>query len=223
MIIMVIGRRELGKTTLARYLAQKRKPRLIIDPRAQWPLDEAQVYRRFDFDAMHENLCNGIDVIVQPVELQQTVNECAKLANFWFQERDVTDGYHELSVVFDEAGLYELRAWDWMMRCSPRAFTSIILTAHRPSDISTSIRALADTWVIFRTTQRHDLDAIAERCGELVERQVQELKPYEFVAWDDAKAEMTIHRNPGAWKNPDTSELVGEVVEEKRPRKVWEM
>lgn len=221
MIVLVIGRRELGKTTLARYLAHKRSPRLIIDPRAQW--ESERVYRSFDFNAMLADLQEGHDVVVQPVELQLTVDQTAKLANFWFQERTVADGAREMSIVFDEAGLYDLRSWDWMMRCSPRAYTSIILTAHRPSDISTSIRALADTWVIFRTTQRHDLDAIAERCGELVERTVQELKPYEFVAWDDAKAEMTVHRNPAAWKEPAPRELVGEVIEEKRPRKVWEM
>jgi hypothetical protein len=223
MIIVVIGRRELGKTTLATYLAHKRTPRLIIDPRAQWDSEQQVVYRAFDFDAMLDDLQSGRDVVVQPIDLQITIDQTAKLANFWFQERTVADGARKLSVVFDEAGLYELRSWDWMMRCSPRAYTSIVLTAHRPSDISTSIRALADTWCIFRTTQRHDLDAIAERCGELVERQVQDLRPYEFVAWDDAKAEMTVHRNPAAWRTPDTSELVGEVIEEKRPRKVWEM
>jgi len=221
MIYLVIGRRELGKTTLARYVAHRRTPRLVIDPRAQW--ETARAYRKFDFDAMLADLEQNHDVIVQPVELQRTVDECAQLANFWFQERGIADGPRELSVVLDEAGLYELRSWDWMMRCSPRSFTSIILTAHRPSDISTSIRALADTWCIFRTTQRHDLDAIQERCGDLVERHVQELQPYEFIAWDDAKAEMTVHRNPGAWKTPDGGELAGERVEEKRPRKIWEM
>ncbi len=223
MIVLIIGRRELGKTTLARYIAANRSPQLIIDPRAQW--DTAHPYRHVgqNFDAMLDELTLGANVIVQPVELQESVDECAQLANVYYQDRSPVDGARELSVVLDEAGLYGLRSWDWMMRCSPRSYTSIILTAHRPSDISTGIRALADTWCIFRTTQRHDLDAIRERCGELVERHVQELQPFEFVAWDDAKAEMTIHRNPDAWKTPGRTALVGERVEEKRPRKIWEM
>jgi hypothetical protein len=220
MIVLIIGRRELGKTTLARYIAANRSPQLIIDPRAQWQSE--RVYRSVgnNFDTMLDELTNERNVVVQPVELQESVDECAQLANAYYQDRSPVDGARELSVLLDEAGLYGLRSWDWMMRCSPRSYTSIILTAHRPSDISTGIRALADTWCIFRTTQKHDLDAIRERCGE---RHVQELQPFEFVAWDDAKAEMTIHRNPGAWKNPGGELGPGERIEEKRPRKLWEM
>jgi hypothetical protein len=159
-------------------------------------------------------------VILQPVDLQESVDNFAAVANIYFQEDDESN--KELSIVLDEAGLYNLNSWDWMMRCSPRTRTSIILTAHRPSDISTSIRALMDVWCIFRTTQRHDLDAIRERCGELVERHVQSLEPYEFVEWNDAKAQMTIHRNAAAWFTPGAARLTGEVVEEKRAPRLWE-
>lgn len=89
-----------------------------------------------------------------------------------------------------------------MMRCSPRDRVAIILTAHRPADISTNIRALADTWCIFRTTQAHDLIAIEDRCGERVALLVQKLEPYQFVGWDDAKATATIYRNSRAWFTP---------------------
>lgn len=218
MIYLVIGRRELGKTTLARYMAHAKSPRLVMDPRAQWIT--AKRYRRVEPERMLEDLDRREDIVVQPIELQPSVDAFASIANVYFQEDEHDE--RELSVVLDEAGLYGLSSWDWMMRCSPRVRTSIILTAHRPSDISTSIRALADVWCIFRTTQRHDLDAIGERCGELVERHVQELKPFEFVEWDDAKAQMTIHRNAAAWFTPDARQLAGEVIEEKRTPRVWD-
>jgi hypothetical protein len=219
MIYLIIGRRELGKTTLARYVAHAKSPRLILDPRAQWPVTST-VYRRIESEPMMEDLDAGRDVLVQPLDLQVSADACAPLANLYFQEDH--DDTRELSIVLDEAALYDLGAWDWMMRCSPRMRTAIILTAHRPKDISTSIRALTDIWCIFRTTQAHDLDAIEERCGALVTRHVQTLEPFEFVEWDDAKAQMTIHRNAAAWFTPDARRLEGEPVTERRVRHLWE-
>ncbi len=223
MIFIDIGRRELGKTTLGRYQVFSRTPRIIVDPRAQFvalPNSEFARYNAVKSEEMLEDLQAGIDVVLQPRELQISVNNLANVAAIWFQEDDTNA--RQLSILLDEAGLYDLGSWDWMMRCSPRQRTNIILTAHRPADVSTSIRALADTWCIFRTTQRHDLDAIEERCGEVVMRHVQELEPYQFVEWDDAKARMTIHKNPGAWFTPGGVALAGTVIEERRVRKLWE-
>ncbi len=223
MIYLNIGRRELGKTTLAKYMAHAKSPRLIVDPRSHWDTTaDADIYTRVDTDAMLEDLSQGRDVILQPHDLELSVEQLAVVASLWFKEDE--NHSRQLSVVLDEAGLYkdELREWNWLMRCSPRTRTSIILTAHRPTDIPTNVRALADVWCIFRTTQRHDLDAIRERCGELVERHVQELEPYQFIQWNDARAEMSVHRNGAAWFTPGVKTLTGTIVEEKKPPRLWE-
>lgn len=227
MIYVIIGRRELGKTTLARYLAHARSPRLTIDPRAQWPIppgvttpdDDDDEYPGvvYDVNPEHvlEDLESGRDVLVQPNNLDDAI---ASLA--WPARRYITDGPdRQLTITFDEAGLYTnpLRSsWSWMMRCSPRDRTTILLTAHRPADVATDIRALADIWCIFRTTQVHDLDAIEDRCGAEVRAIVQTLKPYEFVSWNDAKAEMQVHKNPASWFTPAAVPLQGEPIEPKR-------
>jgi hypothetical protein len=220
-IYPIIGRRELGKTTLARYMAAARAPRLIVDPRNQWPVGDAVIWRSVNGEAISDMLARGGDVLVQPNDLQGSVDELAIVVRGHFENAEPGER-RELSVVLDECGLYDLNAWSWVMRCSPREQCSIILTAHRPRDIHTNIRALADTWCIFRTTQRHDLDAIEERCGPLVAQRVETLDRFHFIAWDDAKAEMTLHDNPALWREPNPRPLAGRVIEEKKPRRLWE-
>jgi hypothetical protein len=206
-IYLIIGRRELGKTTLARYLAHKQSPRLILDPRAQWQVSDP--YLEIDALSMLHDLESGHDVVIQPEELQATVDDAADVVKTFLTKRKAD----RLSVVCDEAGLYHLRAWSWLIRCSPRERVNILITAHRPADISTDIRSLADTWCIFRTTQPHDLDAIEERCGPDVVEAVQKLDRFQFVTWDDAKAEIRINRNSAAWKMPADVPIEGEPIE----------
>lgn len=212
MIYVVIGRRELGKTTLARYLGHARTPRIILDPRAQWQPNGETIFESRDhvnYEDTITDLENGLDVLIQPDDLPSSVRSMAAPSREYIshgQERTLT-------IIFDEAGLYrdELRSsWGWMIRCSPRERTTIVLTAHRPADISTDIRSLADVWCIFRTVQEHDLEAIEDRCGPEVRAIVQTLKPYEFVSWNDAKAEYQVHKNPKAWYTPAAQPLEGE-------------
>jgi len=228
-ILINIGRRGLGKSTLARYSAHAKSPRIFIDPRAQWR--GSRIYRREQAEDMLEDLEAGRDFIVQPSEKQPTVDAMASVAALWFSEEVLPEpttenpepkGTRELSIVLDEAGTYDLDSWDWFLRtCDPKR-TVIILTAHRPQDIDTAVRAIADTWCIFRTTQTHDLKAIEDRTSELVVREVQRLDPFEFVEWDDANARMTVHKNPAAWREPRNVRLEGKIIEPVRERKLWE-
>lgn len=228
-IFINVGRRRLGKSTLARYMAHAKSPRIFIDPRAQWK--GLRVYRREEVESMLEDLEAGRDIIVQPAEKQNTIDALASVAALWFSEEVLPEptpenpepeGTRELSVVLDEAGTYDLKSWDWFMRTCDVRRTSIILTAHRPKDLDTTVRAIADTWCIFRTTQKHDLDAIKDRTSEAVVREVQLLEPFEFVEWDDAQARMTVHKNPSAWREPRNVRLEGKVIEPVRERKLWE-
>jgi hypothetical protein len=222
MIVIIIGRREQGKTTLAKYMAHARTPRLTVDPRALWPKlpreaddDRPGFYTYVNPDYILEDLRDGDDVLIVPDDLEDSIPALAGPAREFISDNDS----RQLTITFDEAKLYEkeLRSyWSWIMRCSPRERTTIILTAHRPADIPTDIRALADMWCIFRTTQQHDLDAIEERCGPEVVALVQVLKPFEFVSWNDAKAEMQHHKNPAAWFTPAPVPLVGDPIKSRR-------
>jgi len=206
MIYGITGRRELGKTTLAKYLAHARGPRVYVDPRQQFdhleldPIDDVEAY------GVAEIILSGHDVWIVPADLDRDLVILADECRPRIQRRE------SLTVLFDEAGLYRdgLKAWDRHLRTCSRQDTTIILTAHRPQDLSTNIRAIIDVWCIFRTTQRHDLDAIEERCGTRVRELVEKLDPYQFVEWNDAKGEWRIHRDGRIWRTPKDVILEGD-------------
>jgi hypothetical protein len=222
MIDPIIGRRELGKTTLARYMAASVTPAIVIDPRRQWPIDDPEsVMVDVDYDRALARLELGQSVILQPRNKQRAIDELADVAQTWIIDEDANHD-RALSIVFDEAGLYRVNAYDYLFRCSPRARSLFLLTAHRPADIATDVRSLADTWCLFRMTQEHDLDVIEERCGRAVRDRVTTLPPYHFVIWDDAKAEMSVHTEPSIWKTPAARPLVGTPISAPSVRHLWE-
>lgn len=211
MINPIIGRRELGKTTLARYLASARPKQLIVDPRSQWPVPKGiETYDRVE-PQIAIDLDEGRTVIVQPIDLVECIEGLAIVMRSWLMQCQKDGEPPNLAIVLDEAGLYKdaLRSWDWIFRCHPRAHMSILLTAHRPADISTTIRSISDRWCIFRTIQEHDLEAIDERCGKAVTDRVQTLAPYQFVSWDDAQSEATEFLNGALWQTPRETPIEG--------------
>ena len=217
MIYVITGRRELGKTTLARYLAAKRTPQLVIDPRTQWPeLDGTVTVEAVDWRALAW-LEEGRSVIVQPRDLDESITVAADVAEAYVQ----VDRERPLSLVLDEAKLYDTRAFGWLMRCSNRRTVNVILTAHRPQDIPTDVRAILDTWCVFRTTQQHDLAALGERTSERFAAMASQLPAHHFVAWDDAAVDhaITLHARPELWKEPDVTPLVGEPAIAQHERK----
>lgn len=199
MIDLVIGRRELGKTTLACHLAREFSPSLTIDPRAQFRIGAgADLAVDVDAEQILFSLEQGENIVVQPRYVQEAVDALP-----WSVEQYISGAPgRTVTVILDEAGLYNVQAWSYLLRCSPRSRTRFIFTAHRPTDISTDVRSIADTWYIFRTVQAHDLDAIEERCGAQVREAVQELDPFQYVAWNDAKARAMINRSPASWYTP---------------------
>jgi len=208
MIDIAIGRRELGKTTLAKYLADQSSPRLIIDPRADWPREHA--VKDVDEDDIYDRLARGEDVIVQPADINPdsstqkprcaSIDALARVVEDYLETKPTAG--RPIVILFDEAGLYSLASWSYVFRCSPRQTTSIILTAHQPKDIETFVRALSDRVCIFRTIQPHDLKAIQEFCGDDVVEIVRDLQPRQFLAWNNATGESRVYKNAAAWRFP---------------------
>lgn len=197
MIYLILGRREQGKTTLARYLMAPRRPRVVIDPR-KLLIQRADQVSPDVLDVL-DRLDEGRDAYMTPIDLQADVDELGREFRKWTAERPDDQEY---CVVFDEAGLYSVDQFDYLFRTAKRSQTTFLLTAHRPQDIKTSVRAVADFWVMFRMTQPHDLKAIEERCGSAVAEDVSRLERHHFILWDDAIGEAKIHRRPDLWRDP---------------------
>lgn len=188
--------------------------------------DSDDVYRSIESGdpELLDDLTNCEPIIIQPIDLQETVDALAAVLQTWIMSRPRGEDI-SLAIILDEAGLYSLKSWDWIIRCSPRLHTSIILTTHRPMDVWTTVRSIADRWIMFQISQEHDIDVIDKRCGSVVAEQVQTLLPYQFIVWDDAIGKATRNVNSDAWKEPRATPLTGEPIETGTPKppqqKLW--
>lgn len=202
MITIVLGRREVGKSTLAYHLVRSSRPAVVLDPRLMFATDDPIGDLPDDLDGLDDALGPQSIAIIQPNDdLAGTTRELAVWIRDWCRDHP---GRETLSILLDECALLDLATpeWDWVFRCAPRDRVAIVLTAHRPRDLSTNIRAIADYWCIFRTTQEHDLKVIEERCGVDFVEDVRDLSPREFMVWDDTRAVKTRRDNPAAWFVP---------------------
>ena len=205
MIYICIGRRELGKTTLAYSMLSKLPKRAIIDarrmihqPGADYSYDATDAV-----EALHEMMQEPLahECIYQPHEddLEGAFVTWTKaLKGIVIDRPDVHTG-----ILVDEASFYNLETstFQWLAKCALRDYTHIIITAHQPKDIPTSIRAIADHWFIFYTSQKTDIDAIEAKSSEAA-REVKRLTGRSFVHWDDAHARLQINSTPSTWYVP---------------------
>jgi len=190
----------MGKTTLAYRMASKIDRRLIFDPRGMIRAnpdaivcDERGEMRR----AVREVQAGDYaEMIFTPSgDLDEGFNAFASECRRWI----ATTPQLEVAVIIDEAAFIDQRSthFQWVARCSPVETFHILMTCHRPMDIDTSVRAIADHWLIFQCRQEHDLKVIRERCSPEVADAVQRLSPRHFVHWDDGRAVMTVNRFGG--------------------------
>lgn len=202
MIIAVLGRREQGKTTFADYLAAQRETRVKFDPRAIFGTTSDIIP---DSSELYEMLEEREEIIVQP-ERNVKVNfeRCCDVVWEWI--RFYTKQGQEVSLAFlvDEARIIDTPSYipqslDSIMRMAPRKEVDVIFTAHRPSDISVDIRAIADFWCMFQITQEHDLKVISERCGEEVAEIVSRLPAHHLLIWNDALGKHFVMDRPELW------------------------
>lgn len=213
MIYYNVGRREVGKTTLARYLVRQQDSRIVFDPRGHFPgarvNDDTELIAAFD--RLHDSGAGEI-IITPDRNVQAMFETTAREVKRWIQLG------RTVAFVVDECSLVDLKPnstadeFDWIIRLCPRRQAIVVMTAHRPVDVPTGVRAIADYWLMFQMTLEHDLDVIEKRCGKVVREEVLKLKPFEFVVWDDAKGTYTINRNKTSWHMPLTEHSAGHVI-----------
>lgn len=202
MIYLNIGRRRQGKTTLTTFMARKVERRLMFDPRGLMQFGTTVHTRQQFIDAFTE-LVDGdrVEVVFTPnADLQKSFKLFAYYARAWVTRY----GARSLAIVIDEVAFVDTDVEDflWVLRCSDPSVHHVFVTAHRPADVSTRVRAIADHWLLFGVRQEHDLRVITERCGRPVAVRVSKLGPREFVHWDDAIGSANVFRDPAAWFVP---------------------
>jgi hypothetical protein len=202
-IYLALGRRRLGKTTLTYYMAQRIAQRVMFDPRGLIDAPSVRVRSAEHLRtllAMRDDTMPEEIVITPDDRLQEAFDATARYVKQWSRTHDAS-----LFFLVDEARFVDLldsAAFEYLLRAAPPNQIHIAITAHRPADVPTDIRAISDHWLLFRTTQEHDLKVIEERCGVAVKRRVMALKPHEFVHWDDGASQWAANTNPASWYVP---------------------
>lgn len=224
MIYLNIGRRERGKTTLAYYMARKIPRRIILDPRRM--IQRGDTARVETIEDLHVRLEDEEqpEVVYQPADddLEMSFQRFTRAA-----KAIALDSDQPLAVMVDEASFYNLDhpTFQWLAKCTPRDQVHLIITAHRPSDVPTTIRAIADHWCIFATTQEHDLKAIESRTGNPgVTKAIRRLEGRQYVHWDDAHGKMGVNVDSIAWFVSMSSASVlktSKLIESSEPE--WEL
>lgn len=203
MINLDIGRREQGKTTLAYWaLTNRGAPRLIFDPR--------NMIARGSRVRSAESLAVAYGELLDGERSEITFNPPGDvqygfaLFSWYVRQWVETFPRRRLGVLVDEAAFVntDVESFQWVLRCSSRERVHLWMTAHRPSDISTRVRAIADYWFLFAARQEHDIKVIGERCGSQVAGQVHQLASRQFVKWDDARGRHDVYLNPAQWYTP---------------------
>jgi hypothetical protein len=203
MIYLCIGRRELGKTTLAYRMCRNIGKRFILDARRMIIQSGAHVETATDAASAEDSMY----AVVENSGIEESIYQPREAPRVAFMEwtrvlRNLVIDYPraEIAVLVDEASFYDLDddAFQWIVKCAPRSKVHVIITAHQPKDIPTSIRSIADHWFVFYTTQQTDLDRIDEKSPDAA-RLVRSLQGRDYVHWDDAKARLTVNRYSSNW------------------------
>ncbi len=202
MLTLVIGKRELGKTTLAVSISREYDTTVIFDPRHMIETT-SDIISDYSMDALYSMMETRNDIIVRPTfDIEGTFQKmCGDLYRYISAHPD-----EKICLLVDESRFIpspeKIKEFDFIVRCTPRAKVAVIMTCHGVVDISTNLRRIADYWIFFHLTLNADLDTIGEKCGWDVVEAVKSLKPYEYVVWNDSNSTWAIKKDSAKWYVP---------------------
>jgi hypothetical protein len=202
MVIVIIGFTGQGKSTLAYYCAKRSPTRVIFDPRSQFFTGaETSSHCATLYDLLEEEA----EVIIQPgrqSSVEDSFRWCsAELAN-WIEDNP----REPIAYLVDEARLAGLDSknisgdFDWIVRSAREGSPiDVIITCHRPTDVSTNIRAIANKIFLFRITLPNDLAVIGEQCTPEVAEAVAKLVDKTYIVWNNSRQQWRVITNSQLW------------------------
>ncbi len=218
MIYVVIGRRELGKTTMGYYLTAQAPKRIIFDPRGMFAT-ETNSATRYTLRSVEKiaswqrgnplriEEADGTEAVVDPVEL--TITPDGQLERSFSlvmrKAAAMVKADERFALLLDEFRFIDKATQkgdenlNWVLRCAERGKVDVIMTAHRPVDIHPDIRSIADHYILFRMTQQSDLGFLNDQCGADCATAVGALAGRECIHWDDTVSTMTVQKDPAKW------------------------
>lgn len=199
MLNLCIGRRELGKTTLAVHLARFYQKRVLWDPRHMISTSDV-ILDDTNIEGLYDAISRYDEVIVRAhFNVEETFEIMCEQIQSWITENQGTTFCLLLDEIRFTPKPDDEQNFNWIVRCTPRETVSVIVTAHGVPDINTNMRRIADYWILFQLTLEADLQTVLERCGKQVEKETQKLKPYQFIVWNDGNRTWRKETEPGKW------------------------
>jgi len=202
MVTVIIGFTGQGKSTLAYKVAQRSDTRVIIDPRNQFNSTSDIVSGP---SGLYELLDTRYEVIVKPgrgFDVTETFDQVSGVIAEWIEDNPT----EKISIIADESRLLGLDSktvslnFDWIVRSAREGSPiNVIITCHRPVDVNTNIRAIANRLVFFRVMLPNDLDSIESQCGPEVTVQVNKLLDRQFVVWNNSRQQWRKEIDPSGW------------------------
>jgi hypothetical protein len=179
---LVIGRRGLGKSTLAEWLAdQETDNKIVFDPNNQF---KDALVSTSDLEEFQEHL-EASENSDEPFFLAFV--PVGEVEMEWDRFAPVIWPYGDYALIIDESHWLQkpnyINPWlSRFMRQAPRRErddenpVDIIMTAHRPTDINGIVLGLSDFEYIFRTTKSRDIKYLEQEFGEEIADRVQHLR-----------------------------------------------
>lgn len=203
---LIVGKRRMGKSTLALALARLHSNIIIVyDPNSQYrefgdPKSVPQIQATLDWFSDPENPepTEPIILVFRP-RVDHFEEDFGALADMLWKY----DGY---SIVADEAPTLQTphainSQLARIVRQGP-AGVSIFQTCHRVPDVNRLSRALCTDYFFFRSTQSKDVQNMAAEFDDRLVRILPALKAYEVVHIWQAKggaSELAIWRDSKPW------------------------
>lgn len=202
MITVIIGFTGQGKSTLAAFVAKRSDTRVILDPRSQF-----HSYRVISPDAsgLYEQLNDEAEIIIQPGRgrsIEGSLAETCKEIADWIEDNP----QEKICIIFDEGRLLGLDSksvpldFDWILRSAREGSPiDVVITCHRPVDVSTNIRAIANRLVYFRVMLPSDVILIEDQSGPEVAEQVGKLLDRQYIVWNNSRQQWRRVNDPSTW------------------------
>jgi hypothetical protein len=211
MVTVIIGFTGMGKSTLAYYISRRDATRVIFDPRGQFHTTDDVIP---DAAALYDLLDNRYEIIVRPgrgLSVEESFDATCRIVADWIEDNP----HEDICLLVDEGRLVGLDSktvslhFDWIVRSAREGSPiDVIITCHRPVDVSTNIRAIANRLILFRVMLPNDLAAIEEQCGEEVALEVKKLLDREFITWNNSRQQWRKISDSTSW-NISIESVVG--------------
>lgn len=181
-IIGIIGRKGSGKSTFARRMLEHCPRLFLFDVMGEhrWiPNTFRDIEKADEFLAWgeREEYFAGRYVPVGDV-----AEEFTELAEIVFEQGDMTFAVEEVPLLCSAS--YLPPEFGRLVRLGRHRQVNLVWTAQRAAEVSRTLTAMTDIFVLFSSTEPRDLEAIADRCGAEIAQKVSRLGLHDLIIWN---------------------------------------